>query len=65
MWLLCNKLFTALGSCQGTQGDVPASVEESFTPSPTPSPANSFLGKHWTLEKPELFKSPGLANELF
>lgn len=59
------RLFIQLSSCQGTQCNVPAHGEESLTPSPTPSPENSFLGKHWTLEKPELFNSPGHANELF
>ena len=47
-------LFIQLSSCQGAQCSVPAHTEESLTPSPTPSSADSLLEKHWTLEKPEL-----------
>ena len=47
-------LFIQLSSCQGAQCNVPAHTEESLTPSPTPSSADSLLEKHWTLEKPEL-----------
>lgn len=58
------KLFPELSSCQDTQHDVPAHGEKSLTPSATISPANFFLGKHWTLKKPELFNFAGHANEL-